>query len=545
MSSPNQSALRVLSGWTGIDLSQRGPEVLRWLEERAAKLGFPSALSYAESVAGAENEEAAELLDHVAVQYSWLYRDPQQLELIADLLRERPAGSPPLEIWVPACANGEDAYSIAMLAHQCQRSVRVLATDINPHAVQQAYQGRFPADAARRLPLALQAYLEPVPDGMRISNTLRSSILFDVHNLLSPPPMPTLSDGWPLILCRNVLMYFVADAAHATLHRLAQALEPGGYLLLGAGEFQFEPNELERVRIGERWAHVRPRHAALSNRAVTPPLAARSVPPKLGLPLQSQRLTPPLPSDSVRRLTPPLPASYPTAAGPTKRVSAPNIPILPTGAANTPPKGGPGSRPPSSPGSGLLWGFSGRGPAEDTEPRAAVRSGPAAASSAPPSSTTRPELRRAAQLLAAGDADGALAALAPVLNSSDPSAQSDETLLLVGMSEYMRGQPERAIAALNRALFISPDLWPAALYLALCYQAMGNASEAQLAYERVIALRGRRRRDSGPIVTMLNLDSLRSELFALAERQVRAGQSSDGLRPISRTSRESTPGKRS
>ena len=109
----------------------------------------------------------------------------------------------------------------------------------------------------------------------------------------------------------------------------------------------------------------------------------------------------------------------------------------------------------------------------------------------------------------------------------------------------MRGQPERAIGALNRALFISPDLWPAALYLALCYQAMGNASEAQLAYERVIALRGRRRRDSGPIVTMLNLDSLRSELFALAERQVRAGQSSDGLRPISRTSRESTPGKRS
>lgn len=547
MSSPNQSALRVLSGWTGIDLSQRGPEVLRWLEERAAKLGFPSALSYAESVAGAESEEAAELLDHVAVQYSWLYRDPQQLELIADLLRERPAGSPPLEIWVPACANGEDAYSIAMLAHQCQRSVRVLATDINPHAVQQAYQGRFPADAARRLPPALQAYLEPVSDGMRVSNTLRSSILFDVHNLLSPPPMPTLSDGWPLILCRNVLMYFVAEAAHATLHRLAQALEPGGYLLLGAGEFQFEPNELERVRIGERWAHVRPRHAALSNRAVTPPLAARSVPPKLGLPLPAQRRTPPLPLVSSRQPTPPLPAVRP--AGSANRTSAPNIPVLPTGASNTAPKGGAGSSPPSSPpgspGSGLLWGFSGRGPAEDTEPRAAVRSGSASAGSAPPSSTTRPELRRAAQLLTAGDADGALAALAPVLNSSDPSAQSDETLLMVGMAEYMRGQPERAIGALNRALFISPDLWPAALYLALCYQAMGNASEAQLAYERVIALRGRRRRDSGPIVTMLNLDSLRSELFALAERQVRAGQSSDGLRPISRTSRESTPGKRS
>lgn len=534
MSSQNQSALRVISTWTGIDLSQRGPEVLRWLEERAETLKYPSALAYAEAVSGADSEEAAQLLDHVAVQYSWLYRDPQQLELIGDILRERPAGSPPLEIWVPACANGEDAYSIAMLAQLSHRSVRVLATDINPHAVQQAYQGRFPVDAARRLPPAMQALLEPVADGMRVSNSLRSSILFDVHNLLSPAPMPTLSDGWPLILCRNVLMYFMPEAAQSTLRRLAQALEPGGYLLLGAGEFQFEPSELERVRIGERWAHVRPRNAALSNRAVTPPLASRSVPPKLGMP--------PVP----RRPTPPMSPSFSTSGAAGKRISAPNIPVLQVGSPSAPPRGLPATQQAASgSGSGLLWGYTGRSTLDELDTRATARSTPVASVSPPPSSTTRPELRRAAQLLAAGDADGALAALAPVLNSTDPTAQSDETLLLVGMSEFMRGQPERAIPALNRALFVSPDLWPAALYLALSHQAVGNASEAQLAYERVIALRGRRRRDSGPIVTMLNLDSLRSELFALAERQARLGQSSDGLRPVPRAPRDSTPGKRS
>ncbi len=538
MSSPNQSALRIISSWTGIDLSQRGPEVLRWLEERAAQLGFPSALAYAESVAGSDTEEAAQLLDRVAVQYSWLYRDPQQLELIGDLLRERPPGSPPLEIWVPACANGEDAYSIAMLAQQYQRSVRVMATDINPHAVQQAYLGRFPADAARRLPLALQAYLEPVSDGMRVANALRASIVFDVHNLLSPAPMPTLSDGWPLILCRNVLMYFVPDAAQATLHRLAQALEPGGYLLLGAGEFQFEPSQLERVRIGERWAHVRPRHAASSNRAVTPPLAARSVPPKLGLPPVPRRPTPPLPSPSM----------LPPGVAASRRISSPNLtPYSPVGTP-APSMGTPRNSQSGPAGNNLLWGFGGRGGTDSTDPRTPLRSAAgnsASASPPPPSSTTRPELRRAAQLLAAGDADGALAALAPILTSADETLLSDETLLLVGISEYMRGQPQRAISPLQRALFVSPDLWPAALYLALCHQALGDASEAQLAYERVIALRGRRRRDSGPIVTMLNLDSLRSELFALAERQVRAGQSSDGLRPVPRPSSDSTPGKRS
>lgn len=490
MSSQN-NALRLISGWTGIDLSQRGPEILRWLEERAQALGFPSTLSYAEFVVGGEGEETALLLDHVAVQYSWLYRDPQQLELIADLLRERPYGSPPLEIWVPACANGEDAYSIAMLAHQCQRPVRVLATDINPHAVQAAFQGRFPADAARRLPPALQSYLEPTPDGLRIVNSLRSCIVFDVHNLLSPTPMPTLSDGWPLILCRNVLLYFTGEAAQATLQRLGQALEPGGYLLLGAGEFQFEPGELERVRIGERWAHVRPRHAASSNRAVTPPLAARSVPPKLGLPILPGSITP-----------------SPLAPRPA-RISAPNLPVLTAG------------------------------PPTPLAPRSTGSTPP------PPSATTRPELRRAAELLAAGDANGALASLAPVLSGTDPSGLSEETLLLVGMSEHMRGQHERAIPALRRALFVAPDLWPAALYLALSHQALGNATDAQQAYERVIALRGRRRRDSGPIVTMLNLESLRSELFALAERQVRAAQHAEAASSGSRPGLDPLFGKRS
>lgn len=489
MSSIN-NALRLISNWTGIDLNQRGPEILRWLEERAATLGFPSATSYAEYVVGSEGDEAALMLDHVAVQYSWLYRDPQQLELIGDLLRERPYGSPPMEIWVPACANGEDAYSIAMLAHQCQRAVRVLATDINPHAVQNALQGRFPADAARRLPASLQLYLEPAADGLRIANILRSCVVFDVHNLLSPPPMPTLSDGWPLILCRNVLLYFMPDAAQATLLRLAQALDPGGYLLLGAGEFQFEPAELERVRMGERWAHVRPRHAASSNRAVTPPLAARSVPPKLGVP--------PLPGR-------PTPSPFSPRSA---RISAPNIPILARSAPTPPPA------PPPAP-------------------------------SSPPSATTRPELRRAAQLLAAGDADGALANLEPIIHGSEESQLSEETLLLVGMSEHMRGRYERAIPALRRALFVAPDLWPAAFYLALCHQALGNASEAQQAYERVVALRGRRRRDSGPIVTMLNLESLRSELFAMAERQVRAAQQPEGLNSSSKPAFDPTPGKRS
>ena len=384
MSSQN-NALRLISGWTGIDLSQRGPEILRWLEERAQALGFPSTLSYAEFVVGGEGEETALLLDHVAVQYSWLYRDPQQLELIADLLRERPYGSPPFEIWVPACANGEDAYSIAMLAHQCQRPVRVLATDINPHAVQAAFQGRFPADAGAARRLRCSPILNPRPMACA-SSTARSCIVFDVHNLLANADADAI--GWlaaDSLPQRALVLHWRGGAGDAA----AAGASAGawGYLLLGAGEFQFEPGEFERVRIGERWAHVRPRHAASSNRAVTrhwQPARCR----------QSWGADPP------GRITP-----SPLAPRPA-RISAPNLPVLTAG------------RP--SAGAALYWEHP-----------------------APPRRRRAPSCVARLNFLAAGDANGALASLAPVLSGTDPSGLSEETLLLVGMSEHARAARAR------------------------------------------------------------------------------------------------------
>ena len=131
----DQRLLALLTQWTGLDLSGRGRETVSWIRERAAALGESSALRYVESCARGGSDESARLLDRLTVHYSWFYRDGQQIDLVAEILSEQPAGGGPIDVWVPGCAGGEDAYTVAMAAALCGRSVRVLGTDINPNVI--------------------------------------------------------------------------------------------------------------------------------------------------------------------------------------------------------------------------------------------------------------------------------------------------------------------------------------------------------------------------------------------------------------------------
>lgn len=428
MDARSQQIFSALAQWTGLDLVHRGPELLAWIIDRAAAQGFGSPLEYIEHCARGAGEETVRLLDRITVHYSWFFRDPQQIDLLAEILKEHPRTGPPIRVWVPGCAGGEDVYSVALIAAHCERTVSILGTDINPSVLRSAARGRYPADAFRGLPNELRTWLHPSAQGdvIEIAAEVRRGVSFAVHNLLHAPPSPpagSAGDGWQIILCRNVLLHFTPEHARATLGRLSSALARGGKLLLGAGEFMMQPPDLESVERGGRWIYARPPVSP-------PPSAARS------------------------------------------------SPVLPA--------------------------VQGPAPAE-------LR-----ASCVPlPSSA----LREAVHRLEAGDAEYVLSTLAPIVQRQPVN---EEILLLVGMAEHMRGQFTRAIPVLREALALAPDLWPAAFYLALCYEACGAQAEAQRAYEEVARLRTRRRRDSGPIVSMLNIDSLRAELIILAEQHARA-----------------------
>jgi len=263
-----------LAAWTGLDL-ERGVHayVLRDVIRRRAAAAGITVEAYASAIRAPGDAEAARLIDFVTVCHSWFFRDPEQLAVVERLIGD---GPPDMDIWLAACAGGEEAYTIAMLAHGLGRSPYILATDINTEALSRARAGRYGAWSVKAVPPAFAARFTARGTGLHeVDPAIRLAVELQRHNLMDAPPSARKVAGWDLILCRNVLMYFKPREAEATIRRLANALRPGGHLILGASDILPEaPPPLRFVSIGGRYVLQRSTDLvpAAPKRAVTEPM---------------------------------------------------------------------------------------------------------------------------------------------------------------------------------------------------------------------------------------------------------------------------------
>ena len=125
--------------------------------------------------------------------------------------------------------------AIALLeAGRAGRGDRILATDVSERALATARAGSYGVRALRRLPPELgDRWLEGATE-RRVREPPRALVTFARHNLVAREPAP--GGPFDLVLCRNVLIYFDAATATAVIRRLAEALRPGGALVLGPVE---------------------------------------------------------------------------------------------------------------------------------------------------------------------------------------------------------------------------------------------------------------------------------------------------------------------
>jgi chemotaxis protein methyltransferase CheR len=232
-------------------------------------------------LAAPDHPEVQHLVDAATIGYTWFFRDPTQLRVVAKLLVERARASLETHVWVPGCATGEDAYSIAILAREQGRRVSILATDINASLLADAKAARYGSWSLRALGESQRGFFRAAPDGrLELDEALRANVTFSHHNLLSPPPVPRGdAAGWDLILCRNVLIYFGRARAHAAIERLGDSLAPGGALLLGASELSTStPAGLRAERIDDRVVLRRPASSQRLPAPLTPRGAATAGP---------------------------------------------------------------------------------------------------------------------------------------------------------------------------------------------------------------------------------------------------------------------------
>ena len=191
------------------------------------------------------------LIDQITTGETLFFRDQAPFELLAhkilpDLIDRRSAaqrfpGPIPIRIWSAACSNGQEVYSIAMILKELLGSsdryqVRLLGTDISDQAVATASRGVYNrVEIERGLPAdKLRRYFTPEPDGARkVKDELRAMAPFRTFNLLGDYGALGRFD---LVLCRNVAIYFTETDRTDVFNRLGKAMEPDGYLLIGATE---------------------------------------------------------------------------------------------------------------------------------------------------------------------------------------------------------------------------------------------------------------------------------------------------------------------
>ncbi len=160
-------------------------------------------------------------------------------EILPELARRR-AATRRLSIWSAGCSTGQEVYSLAMMfADQPDRwqgwTIDILGTDVSHRAINAARSGLYSQfEVQRGLGInQMLRHFEEGAQGWQVSAAARRMVRFRQHNMLGPHPdrMP-----FDLVLCRNVLLYFDRETRSAAFTRLASAMMPDGFLMLGAGE---------------------------------------------------------------------------------------------------------------------------------------------------------------------------------------------------------------------------------------------------------------------------------------------------------------------
>jgi chemotaxis protein methyltransferase CheR len=188
---------------------------------------------------------AQEVVEALLNNETYFFRDkPTFDQLPAEILPElavRRRDVRRLSIWSAGCSTGQEVYSLAMLfAEQTERwqgwTIDILGTDVSHRAIDAARSGTYsPFEVQRGLGVTqMLRHFDETPRGWQIHDGVRAMVRFQQHNLLGgqhPGRLP-----FDLVLCRNVLLYFDRQVRREAFARLAGAVMPDGFLMLGAGE---------------------------------------------------------------------------------------------------------------------------------------------------------------------------------------------------------------------------------------------------------------------------------------------------------------------
>lgn len=254
--------VRLLEDRTGITLpANRKSFLLTSLAVRMREQGFEDYQAYFEHLVSgvAGRVEWETLVDRLTVHETRFYRDDKALSVVRDVFLPdyKTESDQPVQInyWSVGCASGEEPYTLAMLTddffhfHQHSYHLAITASDISTDALSIARKAVYPANRMTNMPSHWQArYCMPVKASERyqINEEIKNRICFTRINLLEVEQSTV--GMMDLIYCQNVLIYFKRPMRHTIINNLVKHLNPGGMLILGAGDvIDWSNPEMESV----------------------------------------------------------------------------------------------------------------------------------------------------------------------------------------------------------------------------------------------------------------------------------------------------------
>ena len=232
------------------------------------------------------------LFRELLISVTSFFRDRRAFDLleksVPEIIDTHPAGQP-LRAWVPGCATGEEAFSVAILLHEGMETsgkaldVQVFGTDLDPRAIEVARAGAYGAGIAADIsPKRLERYFVKKESVYHVRKDIREMLVFAPHNVVRDPPFTRLD----LLVCRNLLIYLEPEMQHRLFPIFHYALRPGGFLFLGPSEtiggfkdsFETVDSKWKLFRRKESAAAVPPPVAMYTDEKGERALAARPAP---------------------------------------------------------------------------------------------------------------------------------------------------------------------------------------------------------------------------------------------------------------------------
>jgi two-component system CheB/CheR fusion protein len=234
-----ESLIEYLRDDRGFDFTgYKRASLMRRVTQRINELGVDGFRAYHDYLEVHPGEFAA-LFDKILINVTEFFRDrPAWEQLAQDIVPRIVAKTGDIRVWSTGTSSGEEAYSAAILLCEALgvesfvERVKIYATDVDEEALSKA-RGGYSAKDLESLDDSLKSrYFEQVGERFLFRAALRRAMIFGRHDLTQDAPISRLD----LLICRNTLIYFTAEAQGRILARFHYALNDDGFLFLGRAE---------------------------------------------------------------------------------------------------------------------------------------------------------------------------------------------------------------------------------------------------------------------------------------------------------------------